>query len=198
MFAYCGNTPVMYSDISGFFPEWLRGVSRIVTGALAVVAGVAVIASGVALVSMIVVATITMTAGGLTILNGAADIQQSISGNNYIRDNIFGGNQSGYNLYAGITEGVAIVGSIICGSWLKYNKPRIQTYKNVGNYNYSATISDAEHMSRPFQTSTLLQREVTKYGSMLHEGGSVYTFAEGGWKLVVDVVKQTIYHFGPF
>lgn len=188
----------MYSDITGYAPEWLRGAGRIVTGIFAVVVAVAVIASGVALAPMLIVAGITLAAGGLTIANGIADIQQSINGNNYIRDSIFNGSQSGYNLYAGITEGIAIAGSIICGGWLKYNKPRIQAYKNVGSYGYSTTLSDAQHMSRPFQTSTLAQREVIKYGSMLNESRSVYRYSYEGWKLIVDIAKETIYHFGPF
>ncbi len=188
----------MLTDSTGYAPEWLRGAGRILTGVFAIAAGIAVIASGVALAPMLVVAAITIAAGGLTVLNGAADIQQSINGDNFIRDTIFHGNQSNYNTYAGVTEGVAIVGSIVCGGWLKYNQPRIQAYKNVGNYGFSNTLSDAKHMSRPFQSSTLLQRETIKYGSMISEGNNVYRFTSGGWKLVINIAKETIYHFGPF
>ena len=191
-------TPVMYSDITGYAPEWLVGIGRIVTGVIAVVAGIAVITCGVALAPMLIIATITLIAGGLTIANGIADIQQSINGNNYIRDLIFSGDQSSYNFYAGITEGIAIVGSIICGGWLKYNQPRIQAYKNVGSYDFSGTLSKADHISRPWQSSTIAQRNVIKYGSMVNEAGSRYKFYYKGWKLVVDISKEVIQHFGTF
>lgn len=78
------------------------------------------------------------------------------------------------------------------------NKPRIQAYNNVGNYNFSGTLSDAQHMSRPFQSSTLAQKEVIKYGNMVKEAPGRYKFMLNGWKLVVDTAKEIIYHFGPF
>lgn len=191
-------TPVMYADITGYTPEWLVGIGRVATGILAVAMSIAVFTSGVALAPMLIVAAITLVAGGLTVVNGIADIQQSISGNNFVRDLIFNGNQKNYNLYAGITEGVAIMGSIICGGWLKFNQPRIQAYKNVGSYDFSGTLSKADHMRRPWQTSTMAQRNVIKYGSMVNESGSRYKFIHKGWKLVVDLADEVIQHFGPF
>ena len=198
MYAYCANNPVMYSDITGYVPEWLVGIGRIASGVLAVAAAIAVIASGVALAPMLIVAAITLTAGGLTIANGIADIQQSITGDNFVRDSVFNGNQESYNLYAGITEGIAIVGSMICGGWLKYNAPRIQAYKNVGSYDFSGTLSKADHMARPWQNSIMAQRNVIKYGSMINEAGSRYKFIHEGWKLVVNISEELILHFGPF
>ena len=64
-----------------------------------------------------------VTAGALTTINGGADIGEAISGYNFVRDGIFGSNQSAYDLYAGITAGIAAVGSAICGGWLRYNAP---------------------------------------------------------------------------
>lgn len=34
---------------------------------------------------------------------------------NFIKDGIFQGNETAYNIYAGITEGVAAVGSMVLG-----------------------------------------------------------------------------------
>ncbi|MBE6548603.1 MAG: hypothetical protein E7667_07010, partial [Ruminococcaceae bacterium] len=121
MFAYCGNNPVMCVDPSGCAPEWLSGIGRIITGIGAVIAGVLVFASSVALVPMLIVAGVTVAAGALTVANGVADIQQSITGNNFIRDGLFDGEQTAYNIYASIMEGIAIIGSIVCGGWLKVN-----------------------------------------------------------------------------
>lgn len=78
------------------------------------------------------------------------------------------------------------------------NKPRIQAYNNVGNYRFTKTLSDAEHMARPFQSSTLAQTQVIKYGQMINEGNGVYRFTYSGWNLVVNLVDETICHFGPF
>lgn len=177
----------MYTDITGYAPEWLVGIGRIATGVFAVVVAIAVITSGVALAPMLIVAAITLVAGGLNVVNGITDIQQSISGD-----------QSNYNLFAGVTEVVAIMGSIVCGGWLKFNQPRIQAYKNVGNNDFSGTLSKTDHMRRPWKTSTMTQRNDIKYGSMVNESGSRYKFIHKGWKLVVDLADEVIQHFGPF
>ena len=106
-----------------------------------------------------------------------------------------------------------MVGSIICGGWLKVNALRISAYKNIENYSLSNTISDTAHMSRPYQQSTLFQKQVIKHGKMIHEESGRYAFLAKGsyrigfegkvhsgitWKLVVDIKMKTILHFGPF
>ena len=122
LYAYCGNNPVMGYDPYGAFDLWgfAKGVGRIVTGIGAVAAGVAVCIAG-APVAMIAVAAVTITAGVLTTVNGTADIQQSVTGNNFVRDTVFNGNQTAYDVYSGVTETVAIVGTVICGSYLSTN-----------------------------------------------------------------------------
>ena len=122
LYAYCGNNPVMGYDPYGTFDLWgfAKGVGRIVTGIGAVAAGVAVCIAG-APVAMIAVAAVTITAGVLTTVNGTADIQQSVTGNNFVRDTVFNGNQTAYDVYSGVTETVAIVGTVICGSYLSTN-----------------------------------------------------------------------------
>lgn len=194
----------MRIDGSGTSWEWLTGIGRIITGIGAVVAGVLVIVSGVALVPMLIVAGVTIAAGALTVINGAADIQQAITGNNFIRDGIFGGNQTAYNLYAGITEGIAIVGSMVCGGWLKANQPRIQAYKNIGSYAQTQTV--AGHTERAYNNSILLQKQVIKYGKMTKDlrTATGYVFIAPGsfnnsvkfWRLVLSNAEKVIWHFG--
>ena len=122
LFAYCGNNPVMGYDPYGTFDflGFAKGVGRIVTGIAAVAAGVAVCVAG-APVAMIAVAAVTITAGVLTAVNGAADIQQSVTGNNFVRDTVFNGNQTAYDVYSGVTETVAAVGTAVCGNYLSTN-----------------------------------------------------------------------------
>lgn len=194
----------MCVDEFGTSWEWVTGIGRIITGTGAVIAGVLVITSGVALVPMLIVAGITVTAGTLTVVNGTADIQQAITGNNFIRDGIFGGNQTAYNLYAGITEGVAVIGSIVCGGWLKANQPRIQAYKNLGSYAQTQTV--AGHTERVYNNSILLQKQIIKYGKMTKDlqTATGYVFTAPGsfnksvkfWRLVLSNAEKVILHFG--
>lgn len=38
--------------------------------------------------------------------------------------------------------------------------------KNMGNYNFSETLSNSTNLARLYQYSTLLQRNIIKYGKM--------------------------------
>jgi len=126
LFAYCGNNPVMGYDPLGTFNFWkiAKGVGRIVTGIVAVAVGAAVCVAG-APAAMIAVAAVTITAGTLTAVNGAADIQQAVTttkenpdGENFVRDTLFDGNQTAYDVYSGATETVAVIGSAVCGNYV--------------------------------------------------------------------------------
>ena len=219
LYAYCGNDPVNRLDPTGHDWEWSsfwQGVGYLVTGIGAIVAGALVIASGVATWPMLLVAGITIGAGALTTINGASEVVEAGTGYNFVEDTVFGGNSSAYNTYATIVGSIATVGSIVCGGWYRYNTPRIQAYKNVGNYNFSGTLSDSTHLARPYQHSTLLQRNIIKYGKMVKESSGIYNFTIGGaykigwvsygvgnvgshpviWKLVLDIGKQIILHAG--
>lgn len=201
-------TPVNYTDRTGYSPEWwewVNAIGKIATGIFAVAAGALVIASGVAGVGMLVVTGITATAGALTINNGIADTVGLSIGYNYMADGLFQGNTAAYGWYSGITEGVAVAGTIACGGWLGYNAPRISAYHNIGNYQFSNTLSDAAHMARPWQNSVLMQQNVIKYGRMaMDEAGLAFT-AVGSfnghdkvWRLIVSVAEETIWHWGFF
>ena len=202
LYAYCNNNPVMFADPSGHEPKWLVGIVRIITGIGAFVAGTLVIASGVALAPMLIIAGITICAGVMTVVNGAADVQQSITGNNFIRDGIFCGNQTAYDWYAGDAEGVAIIGSLICGGWLKANRPRIQAFKNVGNYDYTKSVKkyfpNAEVVMkgnefRPYAQSTWAQKNIIKYGKMAKDLYG-YKFIYGNAEIGVNIMEKMIWH----
>ena len=69
--------------------------------------------------AMSIVAGVTLGAGVLTGINGVATIIEAGTDYNFVRDGLFndvlGLSDSAYNVYAGITEGVAAVGSMILG-----------------------------------------------------------------------------------
>ena len=218
LYAYCLNNPIIYSDPYGTWSwsSFWRGLGYIITGVGAIVAGALVMASGVALVPMLIAAGVTIGAGALTTINGAAEIGEAIGGYNYMKDGVFGGNATAYNIYAGITDGIAMIGFIICGAWLKVNAPRIQAYKNIASYEFSGTLSKSDHLARSYQQSTLLQKNIIKFGKMVKETPGRYRFTIDGsfsigwvsygigksvqhpvmWKIVVDITKQIIYHAG--
>ena len=133
LYAYCENNPVMGYDPYGTFNFWgfLKGVGRVISGVAAVAVGVAVCVAG-APVAMIVVASVTITAGTLTTVNGAADIQESITGDNFVRDTVFDGDQTAYDVYSGITDAITILGTAICGNYLR-TKNATKLYRSVCN-----------------------------------------------------------------
>ena len=77
---------------------------------------------------------------------------------------------------------------MVCGGWLKANAPRIEAYNNVQNYTYADGA--AKHVGeRSYYDSTLLKKEIIKYGTMTNEGGGVYTFRAAG--TAFSNVRQT-------
>lgn len=111
-------------------------------------------------------AAVTVTAGALTAVNGVSELGEAATGHNFVRDDVFRGNEKAYDVYSNTTAAVAEIGTAICGGWTAKNAPRIKAYNNIQNYNYTDTISDVTHMSRPYANSVLTQKQVIKYGKM--------------------------------
>ena len=211
MFAYCMNNPVNMDDPTGNWPSWsnlLKGSAWLAVGITAVCVGISVLTCGVAAPAMAAVAAVTIGAGALTAVNGAAEIGEAFTGYNVVRDTVFSGNQKAYDTYANATAAVAEVGTMVCGGWLKTNAPRIEAYNNVQNYTYADGA--AKHIGgRSYYDSTLLKKEIIKYGKMTNEGGGVYTFRAAGtafsnvrqtfqsgiWELTAINGKRLIGHF---
>ena len=66
---------------------------------------------------MVAVAVVTATAGALTTVNGVAEVVESGTGYNVVRDGLFNGNTAAYETYRDVTSTVAEVGTAICGSY---------------------------------------------------------------------------------
>ncbi len=182
------------SDPSGAFSlgNLLTGSSWLAIGAMAVAVGVTVLTCGVAAPAMMVVAGATAVAGAATAVNGISEIGEAVTGHNFMRDDVFGGNSTAYNIYAHSTAAVAQVGTAVCGGWLAKNAPRIEAYNNVQNYRYADGA--ARHIGdRSYYDSTLLQKQIIKYGDMTSEGSGVYTFRTSGtyFKLSSSIDKVT-------
>ena len=119
LFAYCGNNPIMGYDPTG---EWdwgtfFNGAGLLATGVMAVAAAATVLTCGAAAPVMVAVAAVTASAGALTVVNGAAEVAESVTGYNVVRDGAFQGNAAAYNTYRYSTKMVAEVGTMICGAY---------------------------------------------------------------------------------
>ena len=118
---YCVNNPVMGYDPDGTF-DWgtfWRGALLVATAVGAIVVSIATFGAATPL-AMSIVAGVTLGAGILTGINGIATLGESFGDYNFVRDGIFNGlgwSDNAYNWYAGIVEGIAIVGTIACSVW---------------------------------------------------------------------------------
>ena len=199
LFAYCGNNPVMGYDPYGTF-DWSsfgKGAGWLAIGITAICVGVSVLTYGVAAPAMMAVAAVTVTAGALTAVNGVSELGEAATGHNFVRDDVFRGNEKAYDVYSNTTAAVAEIGTAICGGWTAKNAPRIKAYNNIQNYNYTDTISDVTHMSRPYANSVLTQKQVIKYGKMTKDSFG-YVFSAMGsvngkeklWRLGINTAKD--------
>ena len=190
LFAYCGNNPVTGYDPAGTL-DWgnlFKGSGWLAVGVTAIAVGVSVLTCGVAAPAIMAVAAVTVAAGAATAVNGVSELGEAATGHNFMRDDVFRGNEKAYNTYAHTTAAVAEIGTMICGGWLKANAPRIEAYNNVQNYTYADGA--AKHVGeRSYYDSTLLKKEIIKYGTMTNEGGGVYTFRAAG--TAFSNVRQT-------
>ena len=116
LYAYCGDNPVMGYDPNGTWDwdKFWEALGLIVTAIAAIAISVVTFGAGTPL-AIAMVAGVTLAAGVLTGINGIATMIEAGTGYNLVRDGIFQGNETAYNWYAGITEGVAVVGTMILG-----------------------------------------------------------------------------------
>ena len=172
-------------------------------GVTAIAVGAAVLTNGVAAPLITTAAVITVAAGAATSINGVSEFGETVTGHNFMRKDVFHGNETTYKAYARTTAVIAQIGTIVCGGWLKINAPRIEAYNNIQSYQYTKTISDAQHMNRPYANSVLTQREVIKYGKMIKDSfGYVFSIMgsvngkEKLWRLGVNIREKLIWHWG--
>ena len=119
MYAYCDNNPVMGYDPTG---EWnwgtfLSGANLIMVGAMAMATAATILSCGAAAPLMVVVAAATAVAGAATVVNGIAEVVETGTDYNFVRDGTFGGDEEAYNTYKAVTQTVAEIGTTICGAY---------------------------------------------------------------------------------
>ena len=114
MFAYCGNNPITGYDPLGSL-DWgafWEGASLLSIGLLAC-AVAATVVSGGACTPLIILAGATFVAGGVTVLNGTAEMIESTTEYNYMRDTVYGGDEQYYESQKEFFATIAETGTIM-------------------------------------------------------------------------------------
>ena len=123
LYSYCSNNPGLYFDPTGHaqdFANFIKGAFRIVAGVLAITLGVTALMAG-GLPSIMLLSVLALALGSLSTVNGAADIGESFTGSNFIRDGIMGGNQGLYDLYGGLVDFATAAVTIRIGIYANQN-----------------------------------------------------------------------------
>ena len=206
------------SDPTGYWPNWsnlAKGSTWLMVGAAAVCVGLSVLTCGAATPAMMVVATVTTGAGALTAVNGAAEVGEAFTGYNVVRDTVFSGNQDAYDAYANTVAAVAEVGTVICGTWLAQNAPRINAYKSMDSYNVKSrhlpstggdwskfnTTSQAElrelgrEVLKNTPMSSLMSNSPDSYKAIYNFGRVIGTSGETSARLVFSAAGKIITFF---
>lgn len=118
------------------------------TGIIAIALSVTTFGAGVPL-SMTIVAGITLGAGVLTGTNGIATIVEAGTNYNFMRDGLFndilGLRNNIYDIYAGIAEGIAVIGSSVLGVYHRTGQYKAAQYgqKYLGKGYFKAGTTNA-------------------------------------------------------
>ena len=97
-------------DLGSFF----EGVSLLSIGIVACVTAATVVTGG-ACAPLLVAATATFVAGGMTVANGASEVLESVTGYNVMRDGVYGGDVAFYEAQKQVFATVAEIGTAVLG-----------------------------------------------------------------------------------
>ena len=119
LFSYCFNNPVNMSDFISQWPNWgklFSGASLMATGIIALAAVATVITGGAATPLLVTACAVTATAGSAAVVMGTAEIQESFTGVNPVKETVFQGDDKKYQQARNIVETTASVSTVVTGT----------------------------------------------------------------------------------
>ena len=94
------------------------GISLISIGVAAIAVAATILTCGAAAPLMVGVAAVTATAGAATVINGTAEVVESVTGYNYVRDGLMGGNERAYQKQRDTFKLIAELGTAVCSAYV--------------------------------------------------------------------------------
>ena len=94
MFAYCNNNPIAFIDVGGNWPNW----SKLFEGVATAVVGMVAVATAVTACVVTPVVVVTTVVGVGVMAFGAAEIEESFTEKNPIKETVFNGNEEAYQV----------------------------------------------------------------------------------------------------
>ncbi|WBW98142.1 S8 family serine peptidase [Oceanirhabdus sp. W0125-5] len=191
LYTYCTNNPVMYLDPSGHWPQWGKlglGLLKVAGGVLTIGATI-VAAPAVGTVGGIILAG-TATFGLIQGLMGSAEVVESFTGNNVIRDDFMAGNETLYNVTDGITGLGSFAGDMYIANTLL--KAAVNTSVNISVRSASKGASNLD-----------LSDDVLKWLNKGDVDNVVYFGMKDGEAVYTGITKQTLakrlyqHNYGP-
>lgn len=180
MFQYCFNNPVMMTDPNGNWPNWgkmFSGASLFAVGAIALAAVATVITCGAATPLLIAACVVTAAAGSAAIMMGTAEIQESFTGQNTVKQTVFSGNEANYQKARSIVETTAAVGSAVTGVGCAVTKALQNAGKISIKVNINALVSDPSNpmtdIGINYWTKTLSQNGFKGYNTLPNAYGLI-------------------------
>ena len=118
LFTYCGNDPVSGYDPEGTWNwgKFINGLIMVGTAAVCIASVAAIVAScGTLTPAMWVVAGITVAAAEAYAFEGVAEMIEAGTGNNFVRDGLFNGNEDAYEASKSVLYTIMQVGTTVLG-----------------------------------------------------------------------------------
>ena len=116
LFTYCFNNPINMSDENGNWPNWgklFSGTSLLAVGVIALATVATVATGGIASPLLAAAATVTAVSGSAAVVMGTADVVESFTNRNVIKEDVFNGDEKKYQQARNIVETTASVSSMV-------------------------------------------------------------------------------------